>query len=318
MAAADQNPPPASKPGTGASLIAQGAELERVATGTTWAEGPLWLPDQRVVRFSDIPANRIVEFSEDTGEFRVHREEAEYPNGRTLDLDGSVIQCSHGRRAVERDTDGRLSTLVDSWRGARLNSPNDVVVKSDGTIWFTDPSYGIEKPGEGHPGVLEYGDHYVFRFDPRTETLDPVVIDIEQPNGLAFSPDESILYVSDSSLEAAGKPNPSRPGGHAIHAYDVFEGRHAKNGRTFVEVNPGLPDGFRVDERGNVWTSSQDAVQVFSPAGDLLERIAVPELIANLCFGGSDGSTLYVAASTSLYRIRTTATDATVAARRRR
>lgn len=296
-------------------LLAPGATLEKVATGTTWAEGPVWLPDRRVVRYSDIPANRIVEFSEDTGELTVYLEPAEFTNGRTLDLDGTVIQCSHGRRCVERDEGGQVTTLVDSWHGARLNSPNDVVVKSDGTIWFTDPSYGIGKTGEGHAGVLEYGDHYVFRFEPRTGRLDPVVMDIEQPNGLAFSPDESVLYVADSSLDPPGEPNPARPRGHAIHAYDVCEGRHAKNGRTFVEVSPGLPDGFRVDTPGNVWTSSLDSVQVFSPAGELIERVTVPEKIANVCFGGVDGSTLYVAASTSLYRIRTTTQDAAIAAR---
>ncbi len=303
---------------TPSGLLTPGAELERVATGTTWAEGPVWLPRRRAVRYSDIPANRIVEFSEDTGELTVYLEQAEYPNGRTLDLDGTVVQCSHGRRAIEREVDGQVSTLVDSWRGARLNSPNDVVVKSDGTIWFTDPSYGIQKPGEGHPGVLEYGDHYVFRFEPTSGALDPVVIDIEQPNGLAFSPDESVLYVADSSAEPPGEPNSARPGGHALHAYDVFEGRHAKNGRTLVEVTPGLPDGFRVDVHGNLWTSSQDSVQVFSPGGEQLERIAVPEVIANVCFGGVAGSTLYIAASTSLYRISTRTTDAASAARRRR
>lgn len=296
-------------------LLAPGAELEQVATGTTWAEGPVWLPERRAVRYSDIPGNRILEFSEDTGECSVYAESVDYTNGRTLDLDGTVIQCSHGRRAVERDDGTRVSVLVHSWRGARLNSPNDVVVKSDGTLWFTDPSYGIEKAGEGHAGRLEYQDHYVFRFDPATGALDPVVIDIEQPNGLAFSPDESILYVADSSMDPPAEPNPARPGGHAIHAYDIFEGRHAKNGRTFVEVDPGLPDGIRVDVEGNVWSSSADSVQVFSPDGDLVERIAVPEKIANLCFGGDDGSTLYITASTSLYRIRTATTDAVPAAR---
>jgi len=296
----------------GSGLLAAGAELQQVATGTTWAEGPVWLPHQRVVRYSDIPANRIVEFSEDTGELSVYLEPADYTNGRTLDLDGTVIQCSHGRRCVERDDAGQVTTLVDSWRGARLNSPNDVVVSADGVIWFTDPSYGIERTGEGHTGILEYGDHYVFRLEPRTGRLDPVVIDIEQPNGLAFSPDESILYVADSSIDPPGDPHPGRPGGHAIHAYDIFEGRHAKNGRTFVDVSPGLPDGFRVDVHGNVWTSSLDSVQVFSPAGELVERVAVPEKIANVCFGGDDGKTLFIAASTSLYRIRTTTQDAAI------
>ena len=298
-------------------LLPQGAELERVATGATWAEGPVWLPDRRTVRYSDIPNNRILEFSEDTGELTVYSDQAEFTNGRTLDLDGSVLQCSHGRRRVERDRDGEVSEVVSSWNGSRLNSPNDVVVRSDGTIWFSDPSYGIERPAEGHPGALEYGDRYVFRFEPDTGRLDPVVIDVEQPNGLAFSPDERILYVADSSLDPAGKANPERPGGHAIHAYDVFEGRHAKNGRILVEVGPGLPDGLRVDVSGNLWTSSLDSVQVFSPAGRLLERIPVPEKIAYVCFGGDELTTLYVAASSSLYRIRTTTTDAALARRGR-
>ena len=300
----------------GSGLLAAGAELEQVATGTTWAEGPLWIPERQAVRYSDIPANRIVEFSERTGELSVYAEQVDYTNGRTLDLDGSVLQCSHGGRRVERDRGGEVTPVVDSYRGVRLNSPNDIVVKSDGTIWFTDPSYGIEKAGEGHSGVLEYDDRYVFRLDPRTQRLDAVVIDLEQPNGLAFSPDERILYVADSSIDPPVEANPERPGGHAIHAYDVFEGRHAKNGRTLVEVSPGLPDGFRVDVHGNLWSSSLDSVQVFAPTGVRIERIGVPEKIGNLCFGGEDGRTLYIAASTSLYRIRTTTTDAAARAGR--
>jgi gluconolactonase len=296
-----------------AILLAPGAELEKVATGTSWAEGPVWLAERRVVRYSDIPGDRIMEFSEETGEQTVYAAQVGFTNGRTLDRDGSVLQCSHGNRRVERDRDGEVSVVVDSWNGARLNSPNDVVVKSDGSIWFTDPSYGIERPTEGHLGELEYGDRYVFRFEPDTGRLDPVVIDVEGPNGLAFSPDESILYVADSSIDPPGAPNPQRPGGHAIHAYDVFEGRHAKNGRTLVEVGPGLPDGFRVDVDGNLWSSSLDGVQVFAPSGDRLLKIPVPEKIANVCFGGDDGRTLYITASTSLYRIQTTTTDAVLA-----
>jgi gluconolactonase len=280
--------------GPASGLLADGAELEQVATGTTWAEGPVWLPGRRAVRYSDIPGNRILEFSEDTGELSVYAEGVNYTNGRTLDLDGSVLQCSHGGRRVERDRDGQVTTVVDRYQAVR----------------FTDPAYGILRPGEGNAGALEYGDQYVFRFEPETQRLDPVVIDIEQPNGLAFSPDERILYVADSSIDPPAEANPDRPGGHAIHAYDVFEGRHAKNGRPLVEVDPGLPDGFRVDVDGRLWTSSFDSVQVFSPAGELLERIAVPEKIANVCFGGADGRTLYITASSSLYRIRTTTTDA--------
>ena len=303
-------------------LLAPDARLEKVASGFTWAEGPAWIPARGVLRFSDIPGNRVLEFSEADGTTVEISTEAEFTNGRTLARDGSVIECSHGRRAVQIDRDASTSgadyapeILVDRFGAARLNSPNDVVEKSDGTIWFTDPSYGIKRPVEGHAGEEEYGDRYVFRVDPKDGSLSPVVIDVEAPNGLAFSPDESILYVADSSIDPPESDNPDRPGGHSIHAYDVFEGRHAKNGRELVEVGPGLPDGFRVDTEGNIWTSSLTGVQVFTPSGEKLGEIEVPEKVANCCFGGADGSTLYICATTSIYRIGTTARDA-VAARR--
>lgn len=306
-------------------LVEEGARLERVATGATWAEGPVWLPRRRAVRFSDIHTNRILEYSEETGELTVVSDDAEYTNGRTLDLDGHVVECSHGRRAVQRDTAvgpgdaHRPITLVERFGRARLNSPNDVVVASDGAIWFTDPAYGIKRPVEGHAGDEEYGDRYVFRYDEKADALTPVVIDVEAPNGLAFSPDESLLYVADSSLSPADPDttDTARPRDHSIHVYDVVEGRHAKNGRPLVEVSPGLPDGIRVDVEGRIWSSSLSGVQVFTPDGERLLDLAVPEKTANLCFGGDDGRTLYIAASSSLYRIRTTTTDASTAARGR-
>ncbi|WP_114855447.1 SMP-30/gluconolactonase/LRE family protein [Brachybacterium sp. YJGR34] len=306
-------------------LLAPGARLEKVATGATWAEGPVWIPRRRALRFSDIPADRILEYSEETGQLSVFSTGVEFTNGRTLDLEGNVVECSHGRRAVQRDTavgPGDVhspTTLVDRFGEHRLNSPNDVVVAADGAIWFTDPSYGIKRPVEGHPGREEYGDRYVFRYDEVAGTLTPVVIDVEAPNGLAFSPDQSLLYVADSSLAPAdpADPFPHRPHGHGIHVYDVVEGRHAKNGRLLVEVSPGLPDGIRVDARGNIWSSSLSGVQVFSPTGERLLDLPVPERTANLCFGGEDGRTLYIVASSSLYRIRTTAQDASTVARSR-
>lgn len=299
-------------------LLEPGATLETLGTQAIWSEGPVWIAESATLRFSDIPNNRILQFSEATGELSVYRDDVGFTNGRTLDLDGSVIQCSHGGRSVERERDGVVETLVDSWNGVRLNSPNDVVVKSDGTIWFTDPAYGIKKDAEGYPGEVEYGDYHVFRFDPRDSSLTPVVIDVEMPNGLAFSPDESLLYVADSGISPPdGVRDPNRPGGHSIHCYDVFDGRRCKNGREFAEINPGLPDGFRVDEFGNVWTSSRDSVQVFSPDGTPVERIPVPETISNLCFGGADGKTIYITATTTLYRIRTTVRDAAALIRQR-
>ena len=300
-------------------LLAPGARLEKVASGFTWLEGPAWIPARGVLRVSDIPGNRVVEYSEADGAVTEVSADAEFTNGRTLARDGSVIECSHGRRAVQIDRAASEpgaayapEVLVDRYGEARLNSPNDVVEKSDGTIWFTDPSYGIKRPVEGHAGEEEYGDRYVFRVDPADGSLTPVVIDVEAPNGIAFSPDESVLYVSDSSLSPADEQNPppGRPRGHSIHAYDVVEGRHAKNGRELVEVSPGLPDGFRVDSEGNLWSSSLSGIQVFTPAGEKLGEIPVPEKVANCTFGDADGSTLYICASTSIYRIRTRARDA--------
>jgi gluconolactonase len=288
------------------SLIEPGAVLEKLHTGSIWAEGPVWLPELGCVRWSDIPNDRILQFDAATGETSVFREPAEYTNGRILDLEGRVVQCSHGRRAVERETslDGSTppETLVDRFDGVRLNSPNDVVVASNGSIWFTDPPYGIDpSEREGHAGEQEYGGCFVFHLDPTTGTLTPVITDMIHPNGLAFSRDERALYVSDTGPDS----------GRQIRAYEVdVRGATASNGREFAAVRPGASDGFRVDIEGRIWTSSGDGVQVLAPSGEVLERIAVPEVAANVCFGGESGRDLYVTASTSLYRIRTTTSQA--------
>jgi len=285
-------------------LLDAGAVAERLGGDAVWAEGPLYLPGDDAVIWSDIPGDRILRWSAATGEVTVERTGAEFTNGRILDLAGRVVTCSHGRRAVERtEPDGTTHVLVDRWSGGRFNSPNDVVVKSDGTIWFTDPAYGIIQAAEGHPGEREYGDHYVFRFEPSTGDVRPVVVDVEEPNGLAFSPDESLLYVADSAA-GAGLGH-FRGVNHHIRVYDVVHGRFAKNGRLFAEVSPGVPDGLRVDVHGNVWTSSGDSVQVFAPDGARLGRVPVPEVVANVCFGGPDLTTLFVTATSGLYRIAT-------------
>ena len=278
-------------------LLAPDATVERLGGDATWSEGPVYLPAEDAVLWSDIPGNRTLRWDAATGKVTVAQDEVEYTNGRTLDLQGRVVHCSHGRRGIERtEPDGRTHLLVDRWRGLRFNSPNDVVVKSDGTIWFTDPAYGIIQPAEGHPGEREYDDHWVFRLDPDTGVAEPVVMDVEEPNGLAFSPDESQLYVSDTS-EGLGRDSVD---GHHIRVYEVFEGRRVKNGRVFAAVEPGVPDGFRIDIAGNVWTSSADAVQVFAPDGGRLGLVPVPEVVGNLCFGGPDRATLFIAATTGL------------------
>ncbi|MEZ0163820.1 SMP-30/gluconolactonase/LRE family protein [Kineococcus sp. LSe6-4] len=311
----------------GAALVPAGAALERLGSGSTWAEGPLWLPAERACVVSDIPGNRVLRWDEATGTeaeggggLTVHRDGVEFTNGRTLDREGRVVACSHGRRAIERtEADGTTHVLVDRFAGQRFNSPNDVVVARDGAIWFTDPPYGITVEVEGHEGFREYGDNFVFRFDPATEELRVVVTDVEEPNGLAFSPDESLLYVADTSAA----PTPGNGTHRLIRVYDVLTGVRGgrgagavpsgpvvKNGRVFVEVDRGLADGFRVDTAGNVWTSNGDAVTVFAPDGTRLLEVVVGEVVANVCFGGAEGTDLFVAASTSLYRLRTAAVGA--------
>lgn len=270
-------------------------ELEKLWTGGDWLEGPVWLPESQSVRFSDIPNNRILEFDRGTGETQVHRSDVEYTNGRILDLEGRVVQCSHGRRAVEREVDGEVEVLVDRWEGGRFNSPNDVVVASDGAIWFTDPPYGIQASGrEGHPGHQDYVGCFVFRLDPGTGVATPVITDLVHPNGLAFSPGEQLLYVTDTGVT----------GGH-IRVYRV----DTREGRIFA-TPPGTTDGLRVDTAGRVWTSAGDSVQVFAADGELLLDLPLPEVASNVCFGGPDGTELYITASANLYRIRTTVTDA--------
>lgn len=304
-----------------AELVNPEAELTRVATGATWSEGPCWIPDSGVLRWSDIHGDRILQYSPSTGQTSEYRRGVEFTNGRTWHPEGYVVQCSHGRRRVETDKNGTVEPLVDSWDGVRLNSPNDVVVAGDGSIWFTDPHYGLTSPGEGHPGELEYGACYVFRFDPKTGRMEPVVTDMEEPNGLAFSPDESVLYVADSS--AVRKPE--GVGNRHVRAYRVergqmergvgrgqgFEQVSCTEGRTLFEIPAGIPDGLRVDESGRIWCSAEDGVHIYTPDGDHLGHIPVPEVVANLCFGGEDGRDLYIAATTSIYHLRVNVRDTT-------
>lgn len=286
------------------SLFPPGATLERLCTGAIWGEGPVWIDEDAALLWSDIPNNRMLRWSERDG-MTAWRERVEFTNGHARERDGSVLHCSHGQRAIVRTRlrDGLPFTedeiVVDRFEGKRLNSPNDIIVKSDDTIWFTDPPYGIVADREGHAAESELGANYVFRYDPRTRALSAASDFVEEPNGLAFSPDESVLYVSDTSaaLRADGGGN------HHIVAFDVVAGRTLANPRVFAVVEPGLADGFRVDHRGWIFTSSADSVQVYHPDGTRLARIGVPEKVANLTFGGRDGNELFICASTSLYRI---------------
>ena len=284
------------------ATAAPAGELERLCDGAIWSEGPVWLPPTGELLWSDIPNNRILAWHPQAGQ-RVWCDNAEFTNGHALEADGSLLHCSHGRRALVRTRfapDGQAlpdEVVASHYQGRRLNSPNDVVVKRDGSIWFTDPPYGILSDREGHRADPELPGCYVFRLDAAHNNLRIASDFLVHPNGLAFSPDESTLYVSDTSAALQDDGN------HHIVAFDVINGQDLANPRVFAVVNPGLPDGFRIDVNGFLYTSSQDSVQVYHPDGTRIGRIPVPEKVGNLCFGGPAGNELFICASSSLYRI---------------
>jgi gluconolactonase len=273
------------------------AWLEKLHGGMLWAEGPVYFADGDFLLWSDIPNNRILQWAEGLG-VRVFRHTSNNSNGNTRDREGRLVTCEHGTRRVTRtEPDGTVTVLADRYRGKRLNSPNDAVVKSDGTIWFTDPPYGIMSDYEGGKTGSELGKCYVFRLDPRSGELAIVADDFVKPNGIAFSPDESILYIADTG--ASHDPE----GPHHIRAFAVRDGARLAEGRLFAEITPGLADGFRIDSDGNVWTSAGDGVHCFSPQGELLGKIKVPEVVSNVAFGGPKRNRLFITATTSLYAI---------------
>jgi gluconolactonase len=282
-----------------AKLIIGHAKLERLWTGSRWAEGPVYVPTARHVLWSDIPNNRVLRFVEDDASVSVFDAPCGHQNGHALDAEGRVVACEHGGRRISRlDHDGVWRSLATHFEGKRLNSPNDVIVKSDGSIWFSDPTYGIDGYYEGALAESEIGEALVFRLDPASGELTAVARDRIRPNGLAFSPDESILYVADTGeTHVADTPR-------AIHAYAVGAGgRTLAYQRVLAVCDNGFFDGFRVDIHGALWTSSADSVRAYAPDGTLLGRIRVPELVSNLCFGGRNRNRLYITAQTSLYAI---------------
>jgi gluconolactonase len=273
------------------------AAVERLATGMRWSEGPVWFGDGRYLLWSDIPNNRIMQYAEGLG-VRVWRHPSNNSNGHTRDREGRLVSCEHGTRRVTRtEYDGSLTVLADKYKGKRLNSPNDVVVKSDGSIWFTDPPYGILSDYEGHKAESEIGHNHVYRLDPGTGALSVVADDFNKPNGIAFSLDEKTLYVADTGGSHDAK------GEHHIRSFTVEGGKRLTKGKVFAEISPGLADGFRLDVEGNVWTSAGDGVHCYTREGKLLGKVKVPEVVANVCFGGPKRNRLFITATRSLYAV---------------
>jgi len=279
------------------TLVPADAVLTWLADGAIWAEGPVYLPDDDAVVWSDVRGNVVRRWSAASGSTELYRP-SDFANGHTLDHEGRILACEHGPRRVSRyEPDGSRTTIVDRFEGKRLNSPNDIVVASDGAIWFTDPPYGILDDNEGYKADSELGGCFVFRLDRVTGELAVMSDDLVHPNGLAFSPDETTLYVSDTSIARI-------PGGnHHIVAFDVVDRRRLTAPRIFAVIEPGVSDGMRVDVEGNLWTSSGDGVQVYDAAAVELGRILLPEEAANCTFGGPDGRRLFITATSTLWSI---------------
>ena len=284
--------------------------VERVATGFRWAEGPVYFAAGRYVLFSDIPNNRIMRFCEDDGHLSVYRQPSMNSNGNTIDREGRLITCEHaGRRVTRTELDGSITIIADSYNGKKLNAPNDVAVASNGTIWFTDPGYGIKGDYEGLMEPFEQEKKNVFRVDPKSGGVKVVVDDFVMPNGITFSPDEKKLYVIDTGL-TEGPNNPAH-----IRVFDVdIDAGTVSNGKVFANnFSPGFTDGMRCDTDGNVWCSmgwadpKEDGVRCYAPDGTLIGKIHVPETVANLTFGGMRRNRLYICGSTSLYACYTSA-----------
>lgn len=279
------------------ALFVGSARLEELYGECRWAEGPVWFEDAQQLLWSDIPNQRMMRWTPD-GNVSVFRSASNFANGHTRDRQGRLVSCEHGARRVTRtEVDGRITVLADSFEGKRLNSPNDVVVRSDGSVWFTDPTYGIMSDYEGYKAEPEQATRNVYRLDPDTGDLTAVVSDFLQPNGLVFSPDESQLFIADSGASH----DPAAP--RHIRVFDVVDGRTLVNSRVFCHIDNGIPDGIRIDDRGNLWSSANDGVHCFSPEGTLLGKIKVPQTVANLTFGGPRRNRLFITASRSVYSV---------------
>jgi gluconolactonase len=273
--------------------------LEKLWTGSRWAEGPAWFAAGRYLVWSDIPNNRMLRFDETDGSVSVFRQPANNSNGHTVDREGRLVSCEHQARCVSRtEHDGSRTVLVSRYQGKRFNSPNDVVVKSDGSVWFSDPSYGIDSEYEGDAAPSEIGACHVYRFDPASGEVAVVATDFVQPNGLAFSPNESLLYVADTGVSHV------TDGPHHIRRFEVGrDGKSLVGGAVFATCPIGVFDGFRIDKHGHLWSSAGDGVCCYHPDGTLLGKVRVPEVVANVCFGGAKRNRLFICGTTSLYSV---------------
>jgi gluconolactonase len=289
-----------------ADLIVPSEPLRHLADGCLWAEGPVYMPLEPALYWSDVRRNRIMRYDEHSGAVTEHERPANFCNGHTLDRSGIIVACEQGERRVVRWwPDGRREVIADRFDGKRLNSPNDVVVATDGSVWFSDPTYGIDSDDEGYRAESEIGSSNVYRVDPDDGAVTAQITDMVRPNGLAFSLDETTLYVSDSG--ASHVPD----GPRHIRAYPVDPTSGVRGAGTVMATCPeGSFDGFRLDAAGRIWASGEQGVHCYLPDGTLLGTVRLPEVCANVEFGGPDRRTLFMTANSSLYALRVEATGA--------
>lgn len=274
------------------------ARVERLWTGARWSEGPAWFAAGRYLVWSDIPNNRMLRWDETDGSVSEFRNPSNNSNGNTVDPQGRLLSCEHLTRRVTRtEHDGSITVLAEKFQGKRLNSPNDLVVKSDGSIWFSDPSYGIMMDYEGDRATSEIGGCHVYRIDPKDNQVSCVANDYVQPNGLAFSSDEKHLYIADTGGTHL-KDGPAH-----IRKHSVQDNGTLDNGVVIAECSAGFFDGFRIDNNDRIWTSAADGVHCLSPDGALIGKIRIPEFVANVCFGGPKLNRLFICGTTSLYSV---------------
>ena len=265
-------------------------EFKKIYNGTLWAEGPCYIPHKDILVWSDNPNNRMMKL--ENGKVGEFRNPSNFVNGNTLDIEENLISCSHGGRCIYKtDNDLNVSILVDKFEEKKLNSPNDVCVKSDGTIWFTDPPYGIISDYEGYPGEQEYGGCYVFRLNPKTNRLDIITKNLNRPNGICFSQDEKKLYIADTGENIK-----------CLYVFDVIN-NEIYNQKLVYDFKPFFSDGFRCDKDGNIWTSAGKGIKCFNSNSELIGQLLLPELVSNLEFGGPEGNILYVTATSTLYSV---------------